>query len=49
MQNIDIVWFFKIATSDNKIFVNSSKLNEIRIQLLGYYTGDFEKIENITL
>ena len=43
-DNIDVVWFFKVATSDNRLFVDSSKLHGIRNEILGDYTGDFELI-----
>ena len=40
-DNIDMGWFFKIATSDNKKFLNCLFLDEIRIEILGDYTGAF--------
>ena len=37
-------WFSKKATSDNELFVDSLNLHEIRNEILGDYTGDFEII-----
>ena len=37
-------WFFKIATSDIKIFVNSLTSHEIRAEILEDYTGESEMI-----
>ena len=41
--------FFKLATSDNKLFVISLYSNEIKNELLGDYTGDFEMIFDIVV
>ena len=40
-DEVDIAWFSNIATLDNKIFVNSLNLHEIRNKTIRDYTGDF--------
>ena len=42
-------WFFKIATSDNEVFVNSANLHEIGNEILVDYTGDFELIGELVI
>ena len=46
---IDMGSFFKTATSDNKTFVNRLKIPEIRIEIIGDYTGDFEMTGDIII
>ena len=42
-QDVDIGRFFELATI-NKIYVNGSKLHEIKYEILVDYSGDFEMI-----
>ena len=43
-NDIDIGWFYKIATSDNRKIVTKLNLNEIRNEILGDCGGDFGRI-----
>ena len=43
------VCFLRKATSDNKIFVISLKLHEIKNEIWGEYTGDFQMLGDIVI
>ena len=43
-NDIDIGWFYKIATSDNRKIVTKLNLHEIRNEILGDCGGDFGRI-----
>ena len=43
VENIDVGRFLELATSNRK-YVNGLNLHEIKVEILEYYTGDFELI-----
>ena len=46
-DNIDIGWFFKIATTDNTRSATILKVHENRKEILGVYTGDIQNIGDV--
>ena len=45
-EDIDIGRFFELATN-NEIYVNGLKLNQIKSEILLHYTGDFESVASM--
>ena len=42
-------WFITLATSDNKLFVESLSLHEIRKELTLDHTGVFERVGDVIM